>query len=148
MLAFGRVTQVSVSERRRPLADCGLLAKVVEVINDIDSTEHQNANVSQKVDECCRHIEALVIDWRMEAILSDPATTLSVRCLVADHVMNMYAFIIGLKRLANRVDNINTVDTMTVRAARKIVSTLLDFDLAGVVGDGTKPSPSKYIFVQ
>ena len=33
--------------------------------------------------------------------------------------------IVGLKRLANRIDGMNTTDTTTVRAARKVLSTLL-----------------------
>lgn len=126
----------------------GFSARVVEVISYIDSVEHHSSHVSQKVDDCCRHIEALVADWKMEAILSDPATSLPVRCLVAAHVMNMYAFIIGLKRLANRVDNANIVDPITLRAARKVVSTLLDFELTGVVDSGSELDPSKFDFVQ
>ena len=107
-------------------------AKTVELINFIDSTDRQsgsgNVSVTAKTDECCRELEALVADWKMEAILTDATIKLPIRCLVADHIMNIYAVIVGLKRLANRVDKINTVDAITLRAARKVVGTLLDFE--------------------
>lgn len=106
-------------------------AKTVEVINFIDSIDRQDQEVSTRTDECCRELEALVADWKMEAILTDNSITLPIRCLVADHVMNIYAVIVGLKKLANRVDNINTVDAITVRAARKVVGTLLNFEQDG-----------------
>ncbi|XPS74883.1 hypothetical protein M3J09_006996 [Ascochyta lentis] len=122
-------------------------ARVIETITYIDSTEHQGSGVSQRVDECCCRLEALVVEWRMEAILADPASSFPLRCLIADHVMNIYAFIIGLKRLANRLDKIDTVDLMTVRAARKVVSTLLEFEITDVVGDGVNLDPTKFIFV-
>ncbi|KAJ4352738.1 hypothetical protein N0V95_004010 [Ascochyta clinopodiicola] len=80
----------------------------------------------------------------MEAIMADPASSFQLRCLVADHVMNIYAFIIGLKRLETRL---NSVDPLSVRAARKVVSTLLDFETTGVGEEGVKIDPSKFIFV-
>jgi len=86
-------------------------------------------------------MEALVSDWRMEAVLADTAVRLPLRCLVADHVMNIYAVIVGLKRLANRVTNVTIVDEMTVLAARKVVDTLLEFDQEGSVADRSKPDP-------
>ncbi|KAJ4311715.1 hypothetical protein N0V94_007801 [Neodidymelliopsis sp. IMI 364377] len=111
------------------------LAKAVEVINYIDSTERHNASVSQKVDECCAQIEALVTEWKMEPMLEDQTLTLPLRCLVADHIMNMCAVIIGLKRLASRIDGTHTVDAMTVRAARKLVKTLLEFEQTDHLND-------------
>ncbi|UPX11036.1 uncharacterized protein EKO05_0001662 [Ascochyta rabiei] len=61
--------------------------------------------------------------------------------------MNIYAFIIGLKRLANRLDKIDTVDSLSVRAARKVVSTSLDFETTGVGGGGVKINSSRFGFV-
>ena len=84
----------------------------------------------------------------MDAILTDPATSLPLRCLIADHIMNVNAIIIGLKRLANQIDNTCLVDNMTVRAARKVVSTLLDFEQCDAVGVGQTLDPSKFIFIQ
>lgn len=120
------------------------LARSVEAINYIDGVDRKDAKVSSKVDDCCKMMEALVSEWRMEAVLSDPTIRLPLRCLVADHVMNVYAVIVGLKRLANRVDNVSTVDEMTVCAARKVVRTLLQFDQEGGLVDRSKPDPVEY----
>lgn len=89
-------------------------------------------------------MEALVFDWRMEAVLADSSIRLPLRCLVADHVMNIYANIVGLKRLANRIGKVTAVDEMTVRAARKVVGTLLEFDQEGGLADRSKPDPVDY----
>ena len=97
-----------------------------------------------KVEDCCKKMEALVSDWRMEAVLVDTTIRLPLRCLVADHVMNIYANIVGLKRLANRIGNVTVVDEMTVRAARKVVGTLLEFDQEGGIADRSKPDPVDY----
>lgn len=114
------------------------------MINYIDNTDRQGSNVSKKVNECCNKMEALVVEWKMEAILTDLAVRLPLRCLVADHIMNIYAVIVGLKRLANRVDNIAAVDEMTVRAARKVVGTLLDFEQDVGAEDRRSPDPVDY----
>lgn len=114
------------------------------MVNYIDSADREDAKISPKVDECCKKMEALVPEWRMEAILEDPTVRLAQRCLVADHVMNIYAVIVGLKRLANRVDGIVTVDEMTVRAARKVVHILLQFDQGGDPADRSKPNAVDY----
>lgn len=84
----------------------------------------------------------------MDAIMTDPATSLPLRCLIADHIMNIHATIIGLKRLANRIDNINMVDNMTVRAARKVVGTLLDFEQIDAADIAQKLDPSKFVFIE
>jgi hypothetical protein len=110
----------------------------------MDSADRKDSEVASKVEDCCKKMEALVSDWRMEAILADTTIRLPLRCLVADHVMNIYAVIVGLKRLANRVCNVTTVDEMTVRAARKVVDTLLDFDQEGGPTDRSKPDPVDY----
>ena len=89
-------------------------------------------------------MEALVTEWRMEAVLADTTLRLPLRCLVADHIMNIYAVIVGLKRLANRVLNVTVVDDMTVRAARKVVDTLLEFDQEGGLADKGKPEQVEY----
>ena len=89
-------------------------------------------------------MEALVFEWRMEAVLADTTIRLPLRCLVADHVMNIYAVIVGLKRLANRVYKVTAVDEMTVRAARKVVGTLLEFEQEGGLADRSNPDPVRY----
>ena len=81
-------------------------------------------------------------------MLTDPATSPSLRYPIADHFMNVHAIIIGLKRLAGRIENAHIVDNMTVRAARKVVGTLLDFEQIDAVDIGQQLDPSRFIFVQ
>lgn len=118
------------------------------MIEYIDDTDNRGLDVSQKVEECCNNIEASVKEWKMEAVMADPDVKFSLRCLIADHIMNIYAVIVGLKRLANRVDNTSTLDAMTVRAARKVVRTLLGFEQHGGMEDWETVDPSKFVFVQ
>jgi hypothetical protein len=124
------------------------LARAVDIINYIDNTDHQDSNVYQKVDDCCAQLEALVAEWNMEPMLADLTYRLPLRYLVADHFMNIYAIIIGLKRLANRVDGTDTIDSMTVRAARTVVGTLLDFEQSDSLDDWEKLGPSKFVVGQ
>jgi hypothetical protein len=84
----------------------------------------------------------------MEPMLADQTLTLPLRCLIADHIMNMCAVIIGLKRLANRIDGTHIVDAMTVRAARKLVRTLLEFEQTNRLGDGRRLDPATNVFAQ
>ncbi|KAF3043150.1 hypothetical protein E8E12_004905 [Didymella heteroderae] len=58
--------------------------------------------------------------------------------------MNIYAVIVGLKRLANRVYKVTAIDEMTVRAARKVVGTLLEFEQEGGLADRSNPDPVRY----
>jgi hypothetical protein len=106
-------------------------AKAASLISFIDTASLQNLSVSLKTDECCKELEALVVEWKMESLLTETSVTLPTRCLVADHIMNIHAIIVGLKRLANRVDKVNTVDAITLRAARKVVCLLLEFGQEG-----------------
>lgn len=121
-------------------------SRTIEQINSIDEASSQGLNVSQNVDECCRKMEATIVDWKLEAIMEDRTVKFSLRCVVADHIMNIYAVIVGMKRLANRIDKINTVDALTIRAARKIVSILLDVNQDGS-GKDRGPIPENY-FIQ
>ena len=102
-------------------------AKTASLISFIDTAQSQNLSVSLKTDECCKELEALVVEWKMESVLPDASVTLPTRCLVGDHIMNINAIIVGLKRLADRIDKVNTTDAITLRAARKVVSLLLEF---------------------
>ncbi len=121
-------------------------SRTIEQINAIDDAKLQGLSVSPGVDECCRQLEAVMTDWNTEAVLNNTSVKYQIRCIVADHTMNIYATIIGLKRLANRIDEISTVDATTIRAARKIVGTLLDFETGGCTGGrGSKGSENYFI---
>ncbi|KAJ8115860.1 hypothetical protein OPT61_g2598 [Boeremia exigua] len=120
--------------------------RTIEQLDSIDNAKLQGLSVSHGVNECCRKLEDSVTDWKMETILEDTTVKFKVRCLVADIVMNIYAIIVGLKRLANRVDGISIVDATTVRAARKIVVTLLEFEQGSGTGDQAQTGSQTYFF--
>lgn len=122
-------------------------SRTIEQINAIDEAKRQGLSVSPGVNECCRQLETVMTDWNTEAVLNDKSIKYHVRCIVADHTMNIYAVIIGLKRLANRIDKIGVVDSTTIRAARKIVGTLLDFEDGGCTG-GQDSRGSENYFIQ
>jgi hypothetical protein len=96
--------------------------------------------LSQDVETACLRLEALITEFEIERHMKAATTPYPIRCLLADHLMNIYAVIIGMKRLANPSDS--PVDATTLRAARKVVSTLLDFET-----DPTLPGPDE-MFVQ
>ncbi|KAJ4986668.1 fungal specific transcription factor [Stagonosporopsis vannaccii] len=118
-------------------------ARTVEQINLIDEASTRGLSVSHDVDVCCRKLEATIVEWKMEAIMNDKTVKFLLRCVVADHIMNIYAVIVGLKRLANRIDKIDIVDAKTIRAARKIVDILLDVDQDGPI-NRARPAPENY----
>jgi hypothetical protein len=98
------------------------------------------STLSQDVETACLRLEALITEFEIERHMKAATTPYPIRCLLADHLMNIYAVIIGMKRLANPSDS--PVDATTLRAARKVVSTLLDFET-----DPTLPGPDE-MFVQ
>lgn len=108
-------------------------SRTIEQINSMDKAHGQGLKVSHDVDECCQKMEATMVAWNLEAVMKDTTVKYSLRCVVADHIMNIYAVIVGLKRLANRLDKIDIVDAVTIRAARKIVRILLEVDQDGSI---------------
>jgi hypothetical protein len=114
------------------------------VLDAQDPAGHPAADmtISQKVDDFCTGLEALVVEFEMERHMKAPNTPDPIRCLFADHLMNIYAVIIGMKRLTNPPDAAAPVDPTTLRAARKVVSTLLDFET-----DPALPGPEE-VFIQ
>ncbi|KAH6615047.1 hypothetical protein C7974DRAFT_57842 [Boeremia exigua] len=119
-------------------------SRTIEQISSIDNATAEGISVSHDVDDCCRKLEVIVADWKMEATMKDMTVPFSLRCVVADHIMNISAVIVGLKRLANRVDKISDVDAITIRAARTIVRTLLYFDQDGSARVQKKPGSTNY----
>jgi hypothetical protein len=98
------------------------------------------STLSQDVETACLNLETLITEFEIERHMKAANTPDPVRCLFADHLMNICAVIIGMKRLANPPDS--PVDATTLRAARKVVSTLLDLGT-----DPTLPGPDE-MFVQ
>ncbi|KAF2131498.1 hypothetical protein P153DRAFT_365077 [Dothidotthia symphoricarpi CBS 119687] len=113
--------------------------RTVKIINYLDShgLEHCDTSVVQKVNDFCTQLEDLMAEWDMEARMKAESSSHALRCLIADHIMNIYAIIIGIKRLARPTDPA-IVHPIILRAARKMVATLLYFEGIPALPDTTK----------
>ncbi|CAN9465621.1 unnamed protein product [Alternaria alternata] len=100
-----------------------------EMISYVDShqTPDQDETVSQKIDETCLQMEALMDEWKLHEMMNAADTSDEVRCLVADHIMNIYATIIGLQRLVRHQQARPGSKDIALRAARRVLNTILDF---------------------
>jgi hypothetical protein len=60
----------------------------VEMLNFIDnySPDSLDGSLTHKVDEFCIQLEQLMIEWKLEALMSAADTPVDYRCLLADHV--------------------------------------------------------------
>ncbi|KAG9186952.1 hypothetical protein G6011_10060 [Alternaria panax] len=101
----------------------------VELISYVDSHQipGQDRNVSQKVDEICLQMEALMDEWKLHELMNAKDTSDDVRCLVADHIMNIYATIIGLQKLAKHRQARSRSGDIALRAARHVLNIIFDF---------------------
>jgi hypothetical protein len=97
-----------------------------EIINEIDECTalDQDEGIHQKVDEYCTRMEGLIEEWNLEKTMKEDKSQ-DQRFLIADHVMAIYAIIIGVRRLVRR--SANPVDTISLHAARKVAQITLDF---------------------
>lgn len=102
-----------------------------EMLNEIDNnlSHERDGGIQKKVDDFCIQLENLMAEWKMESIMRDDDMPQTLRYLIADHVMNIYAIIIGIKRLIKPAPNSNPVDDITLRAARKVVQITIDFTI-------------------
>ncbi|KAF1841025.1 uncharacterized protein K460DRAFT_371020 [Cucurbitaria berberidis CBS 394.84] len=101
-----------------------------EMINFIDNNASHNRDevIAQKVDDFCLQLEELMAEFKLESLMDAKETTTNFRCLLADHIMNVYAIIIGMQRMVKTTVQGRPVNAITVRAARKVVSIILDFN--------------------
>jgi hypothetical protein len=100
------------------------------IINDIDAhtPEKPDGDIHRKVDDYCTQLLTMVEEFKLESVMKDdPSETL--RYLVADHVMTIYSFIIGIRRLVRKPGNQDQVDIVTVGAARKVVQFTIEFTI-------------------
>ncbi|KAF2792218.1 hypothetical protein K505DRAFT_376215 [Melanomma pulvis-pyrius CBS 109.77] len=99
-----------------------------EIFNFLESDakegrdENREEEVTRKVHEYCEGLEELITEWDLEERAKN-----SEHPVYADHLMNLYASIIGIKRLTQSSTSAQTIDAMTLRAARKVIETLLRF---------------------
>ncbi|KAI4641726.1 hypothetical protein J4E93_007824 [Alternaria ventricosa] len=100
----------------------------VQAIGYIDEhPPHDRNSCVQKADEACSQMEDLISEWRLEEVMNAKDTTDDVRCLLADHIMNIYATIIGIQRLVQQHRTRPGPKDITLRAARRVLSIILDF---------------------
>lgn len=100
------------------------------IMNEIDATPspEQNAELHKKVDEYCMGLQELMHEWKMEDLMAENVED-GLRFLVADHVMTIYSFMIGIKRLVRHSGHDVPVDNITTGAARKVVQFTIDFTM-------------------
>lgn len=100
-----------------------------EMINRIDEhISEDRTDIEHQVDTFCHDLEALMVDFNVESIITSEKHSESTRFLVADHIMNVYAIIIGTKRRVRRPGAAQPVDEVTLRAARKVVDITMHFN--------------------
>ncbi|KAL5351697.1 hypothetical protein ACLOAV_003557 [Pseudogymnoascus australis] len=108
-----------------------------EMLNEVDNnhTHERDGGIQQQIDDFCIKLEDLIAEWKMESIIIDNDVPRTLRYLTADHVMNIYAIMIGMKRLIKPVPNSSPVDAITLRAARKVAQITLDFTIGPAPAD-------------
>ncbi|KAL5314041.1 hypothetical protein ACEPPN_018465 [Leptodophora sp. 'Broadleaf-Isolate-01'] len=115
-----------------------------EILEEIDraAIDHKE-DLVRKVDDFCVQLDRLIEEWNMEQLLRNESTSNTFRFGIADHIMSMYAIIIGIKRMIRSKTQVTPIDPNTVRAARKVVSTIL---YLSTVGWAPLPSVSEIYF--
>jgi hypothetical protein len=118
-----------------------------EMINTIDDAaiHGHDEDLCEKTEAFCLRLEKLMAEWNLEILMQDKSTTETLRYLIADHVMTVYAIIIGMKRLVKRTGSPMPVDTTTLRAARKVAQITLDFTIGPLVADTTRSPCIQYV---
>lgn len=115
------------------------------------ASEEREDDLRQKTDECCRELEHIIAEWKLEQLMRSNDTMDDHRCMLADHIsmlteipvahrlleltfipVNIYANIIGIQRLAQTAVQSNSVQTVepssySLRAARKVSNIILEF---------------------
>jgi hypothetical protein len=119
-----------------------MTAEMMNYLDNRDSSDSDDV-VAQKVDKLCLDLEELMAEFKMEEQMRAAETEHEMRCLLADHIMNVYAIVIGIKRYVKVPGQQPAIDTITVRAARKVVKIILEFDT-----DSKLPEKAKNIFEQ
>ncbi|KAJ4355099.1 hypothetical protein N0V95_003222 [Ascochyta clinopodiicola] len=101
-----------------------------EIINDIDDWKSvdQDDGIQQKVDDFCTRMQEIMTDWNLESTMREGMSE-ELKYILADHVMTIYAIIIGVRRLVRRTRSRDFIDKTSLGAARKIAQLVLDFSV-------------------
>jgi hypothetical protein len=97
-----------------------------QILNEIDECKDlaRDESIQGKVDEFCTRMQGLMEEWKLETTMNEDKSD-DQRYLFADHVMTIYAVIIGVRRLVRRPGS--PVDAITLGAARKVAQVTIDF---------------------
>jgi hypothetical protein len=125
------------------------------MLNFIDSyaPDSYDNTLARKVDECCVQLEELLVEWKLEALMSADDTPIDYRCLLADHIsklcrdttstrmfrltvcsVNIYTVIIGLQRLVTK----SRPGHVTLRAARRVADIIFQFHTDPALNEQSK----------
>jgi hypothetical protein len=100
-----------------------------ELVNEIDTfSPDQNVELHGKVDDYCMRLQVMMDEWKLESVMKEDKSE-DIRILVADHVMTIYSFMIGIRRLVRQQGSEDPVDNFTLGAARKVVQYSIDFTI-------------------
>jgi hypothetical protein len=101
-----------------------------EIFNVLDNCppESRGPDILRQVDDYCSQLEELIHEWDLMSQLKAPQQNPIMSWLFADHVMNIYASIIGIKRLVRQSNGGHPVDPVALRAARMVISIILHFN--------------------
>ena len=113
-----------------------------EILNEIDDCKNldEDDEIRRKVDTYCDQMRGLNDEWNLETTMKEDESQ-DQRFLFADHVMTIYAIIIGVRRLVRRPGS--PVDAATLEAARKVVRITLDFSV-----DSAPPGEAQSVCIQ
>lgn len=111
-----------------------MTAEIIHTIDKYEPPHDSTISLEQLVDHYCSQMDELVVEWNLESYIH-PSKPHEARWLATDHIMNIYSMIIGVRRLAKPLEKRSAIDSVTLRAARKVVSMIIDF-----ANDGTRSS--------
>jgi hypothetical protein len=119
-----------------------------EIVNEVDNLGSQEyVLLEQKVNHFCTHLEELIAEWKLEELMRNNSVPVNLRYLIADHVMNIYAIVIGIQRLLRKVGTSSmSVDGMTLCAARKVTRITLEFSVGAEQGEPAYFGCIQYVF--
>lgn len=112
-----------------------------ELFNGLDKYPpgSRGPDILRQVDDYCSQLEELIHEWDLISQIKAPQQNLVLSWLFADHVMNIYASIIGTKRLVRQSTEAHPIDPVALRAARMVISIILHFN-------GLQDDNSTYFF--
>lgn len=117
---------------------------------DTHASNGQGDDLFKKADECCTQLESLMAEWKLEQLMNAEDTRIDHRCMLADHIMNIYTYIIGIQRLVQAAVRGNSATAVkpspfAVRAARKVSNIILDFHTDPTVNSKSKSITNHFI---